>query len=237
MITVAICDDQASCIKEIKKYVDFYFKDNSIEYTVSAFLSGEEIINSRRHFDLAFLDIEMGEMNGIDVGRHLRSLNPKTVIFIITAYDSYLDDAFNLNVFRYLPKSIEPQRLYSSLDAALELLSNMSVSFFDAKCSRLVKLATQDIIFIEIDNRKTKITSVQGIYYSKEKISYWRERLSASYFASPHLSFIVNMHYAVAYNRKILTLGYEKQLYDIPVAPKSQMEFRQRFFNFIDRGI
>lgn len=236
-MNIAICDDENKAIDEIKKYVTFFFEENKFPFNIYVFSSGSEVINSPIHFDFAFLDIEMDGVNGIQVGKNLQEKNAKIIIFFITAYDSYLDDAFNLRVFRYLPKPIDPQRLYHSLDAAIELLNDSRITFFDAASNKMVQLSMQEIIYAEIENRMTKFVSTSGVNYSKEKISFWKEKLTPVYFASPHLSFIVNLKYAVDFSRKMITLRYQDEQYFIPIAPKSQMNFREKFFNFIDRGI
>ena len=65
---------------------------------------------------MAFLDVEMETYSGIEVAQKLKAKNPYIVIFIVTSYDKYLDDAMDLNVFRYIKKPLDKKRLKSVND-------------------------------------------------------------------------------------------------------------------------
>ena len=52
----------------------------------------------------------MPGMNGIYVGNELKKSNPAVIIFIVTSYSEYLDEARRSHVSRYLSKPLEQQR-------------------------------------------------------------------------------------------------------------------------------
>ena len=99
---IAICDDEQNYRNLITKYIRFYFQEHLLDLEYDEFSSGEELLLSNKKFDIVFLDIEMNELNGIQTAKELNKRNKKTIIFIITAYQKYLDDAMDLNVFRYI---------------------------------------------------------------------------------------------------------------------------------------
>lgn len=234
-MNIAICDDEKSCQNDIMKHVKFYFNDNKIPCNILAFDNAEDLLNCNIVFDIAFLDVEIGEANGINVGKQLMLNNERLIIFIVTAYNRYLDDAFDLKAFRFLSKPIQPQRLYNALDSAVELLNNTIISFIECQENKRIKLALRDIIFVEICNRKTKITSVNGEYLSNEKISFWKDKLSASYFAIPHSSFIINMNYSFEYKRTQVKLKHNNNSYVVPISARNQSDFRRIYFKFQSR--
>lgn len=234
-MNIAICDDIKNCQEDIKKHIKFYFNDNKIPLNIFTFDTTETLLKSDIIFDIAFLDVELGEENGIEAGKQLRLKNERLIIFVVTAYNRYLDDAFDLRAFRFLPKPIQAQRLYSALDSAVELLNNTFITFIECQTNSRIKIAVREIISVEISNRKTKITTENGIYFSNEKISHWKDVLSASYFAIPHSSFIVNMNYSAEYKRTELKLRHKENEYTIPISAKNQSEFRKTYFNFQSR--
>lgn len=234
-MNIAICDDIKSCQEDVEKHIRFYFNDNKIPLNVFKFSTTEELLASSIIYDIAFLDVELGEENGIEAGKKLRQRNERLIIFIVTAHNRYLDDAFDLRAFRFLPKPIQAQRLYTALDSAIEMLDNTFITFIESKSNSRIKVAVRKIIYAEITGRKTSIFTPCGSYISDKKISYWRDLLSASYFATPHNSYIVNMNYAVEYKRNELTLRYDKQIYKIPIAAKKQAQFRKTYFSFQSR--
>lgn len=229
---IAICDDEQEYIKSISDYVNTYFKEKCIDYKIYEFDSGEDLLFSNNSFDILFLDVEIGDKNGLEIGKKLRSENENIIIFVITAFDKYLDGAFDLKAFRFLSKPLDVQRFYAALDAAVELLDNSTISFIDCKSSQRINLPIKDIIYVEIDNRKTKIVSIEGTNYSKEKMSYWKNTLNASYFAVPHSSFVINMNFSIFHKRNEVTLKYKDNTYIIPISAPKQPEFREKYFKF-----
>ena len=63
----------------------------------------------------------MPGLNGIYVGKELKEKNKNTIIFIITSYVEYLDDAMRFHVFRYLSKPLDKQRLFQNMKDAIQL--------------------------------------------------------------------------------------------------------------------
>ena len=125
---IAICDDEKEYRELILEYVKFYFNERHIDFEVVQFESGEAIINSNKNFDIVFLDIEMRAVNGIKVAEVLNKQN-NVVIFIITAYNCYLDDAMDLKVFRFIDKNLlTSQRIYISLEKAIAQINQGDIS-------------------------------------------------------------------------------------------------------------
>ncbi len=66
--------------------------------------------------DIAFLDIEMGGMNGITLAKKCKDLRPNINVIFITGYDSYTLDALRLHVSGYLLKPVRASDLRVELE-------------------------------------------------------------------------------------------------------------------------
>jgi len=71
--------------------------------------------------DIAFLDLQMPELDGMGVVRLLKK-NRMPLIAFVTAYDQYAVRAFELNAVDYLLKPVEASRVRETLDRAQERL-------------------------------------------------------------------------------------------------------------------
>lgn len=89
-------------------------------------------------FDTCILDIEMGDINGLQVANILKD---KAVIFV-TAYKEYAAEAFNLNAVDYVCKPLQRDRLRQAIDKAIE---------------RLAKAAQPIKDFIHLNSEKGKV--------------------------------------------------------------------------------
>ena len=67
------------------------------------------------HVALAFLDIEMGSVSGLDVCRELLEVNPRTNVVYLTAYREYSFDAWNTGACGFMLKPITPEGVREQL--------------------------------------------------------------------------------------------------------------------------
>lgn len=240
-MNIAICDDNNMFRDALEKHLSTYFEEKSISLNFFHFSCGEDLLDSNILFDLVFLDVEMGEINGIVTGKQLKAKNPHNIIFVITSYEGYLDDAFKINAFRFLSKPLNTVRLYKALDDAAELINNDIIVFYDMCSSSNVRIYTNDIIFVEIEKKKAKIVTVNDTYYSNKKISAWKNKLNGFSFVCPHSSFIANLDYSIKHTRTTLVLarkdldGNILEKYEINIAPKKQAEIKRLFFYVLER--
>ncbi|MCQ6560633.1 response regulator [Paenibacillus mendelii] len=75
--------------------------------------------------DVAFIDIDMPEMNGIQVAEKLQTINESMVIVFVTAYDEYAVKAFELNALDYVLKPVQPLRLKQTVDRLQKEILNI----------------------------------------------------------------------------------------------------------------
>ena len=161
----------------------------------------------------------------------IKAKNSHTVIFFITAYNNYLDEAMDLNAFRFLSKPLDIKRLFAGLEKALELIDNTVISFMIKDSSTVYKISASDIIYVEILGRYTKVVTTDGKYMSNNSMNYWQEKLTATYFYLVHKSFIVNTNYITKYNSDQIVLNNK---FDIPIAYRKRAPFRKYFLRKIE---
>ena len=69
--------------------------------------------------EIAVLDINMPDMNGIELAAHIKEKSPDTAIIFLTAYSEYAVEAFKLHASGYLMKPIDKESLSAEIDHAL----------------------------------------------------------------------------------------------------------------------
>ena len=65
--------------------------------------------------DVAFLDIEMAGMNGVELAKKLKSINPLINIIFVTGYTEYALDAYNIHASGYLTKPVNAEKIKAEL--------------------------------------------------------------------------------------------------------------------------
>lgn len=233
-MNIAICDDSAEFAEELKRYVAFYFLDNHKKCKISVFTDGLKAAESKIAFDIVFLDVELGEYSGLDIGRKMKEHNNGIIFIVVTAYSKYLDDAFDMNVLRFLEKPIVPERLYNGLDKAIEMINKAFVDFclFDKEHTHK-SIPADDIIMVATEHRHTKVYTDYEIFVANHKLSDLQDLLKASYFVMPHASYIINMNKIVRFSRAEVVLG-GKEEYAVSVASRRQSEFRRILTGYLE---
>lgn len=86
--------------------------------TVTGFAKPSEAVEYAKanRIALAFLDIEMGKTNGLDLCRALLELNPRTNVVYLTAHSEYAFDAWSTGASGFLLKPITPEAVRAQLE-------------------------------------------------------------------------------------------------------------------------
>ena len=228
-MNIVICDDDSVYAEEIRKTVSNVLFELQIPVTVNVYTNSMDLWGNIDSYDIAFLDIQMSPYDGIQIAERIKKAQPNVVIFFITSYEQYIDDAMDLNAFRYIKKPLDVKRLQAGIQKALSHIDNTNVSFFlkDGKTTRTI--LSSEIVYIEICGHYTNVTTINGKYISDNSISFWKKKLVSSSFYHIHKSFIINMRFITDYKRDTVTLCKQ---YQIPIAYRKQAEFRSFFFNY-----
>ena len=105
-------------------------EDNALEYIVRkikaaepeaevlSFNKADEAIESskERPFDVAFMDIQMPGMTGIELAKKFKKINPKANMIFVTGYSEYTMDAFAVDASGYLLKPATKDQVRHALD-------------------------------------------------------------------------------------------------------------------------
>lgn len=120
MIDILVCDDSAEIVEQVKKLLCSWERENSAGFNIDCRQSGKFILDGRHKYDIAFIDIEMPDMSGLELAAELKKQNPDVLIIVLTSFPRYLDDAMRINVFRYLSKPIDVNRFNKNLSEAVQ---------------------------------------------------------------------------------------------------------------------
>ncbi|MEJ7770164.1 MAG: response regulator transcription factor [Chitinophagaceae bacterium] len=164
--------------------------------------------------DLVFLDIQMPGLTGLQL---IKSLVQKPLFILITAYERYALEGFDLNVTDYLVKPVSLDRFIKACNKALEIYelrtkkdtgNREAPTYFFANVEySLVKIVFSDIRYIEglKDYIKVHLASSSKPVVTRMSMKSMEEVLPAVQFVRVHKSFIVSVAHITA-ARKIMYL-------------------------------
>lgn len=231
-MNIVICDDGKENMNRIKLYVEEYLKVHYIEASLFSTTSPKEILDCDTVFDIAFLDIQMPEFDGIMLAKELKRRNKRIILFFITAFEQYQDEAMDLNIFRFFAKPFDAQRLYSGLDKAMEYIDKAYIDIYLENDRRYIKLPIDSIKYIQRENRQNAVFTDNGVYNVNGDFKELINRLPNTFFYLVHKSFYVNLHYIDEYRYKEIHIDGKR----IAIATRKQADFHKYWFNYVKRS-
>src|SRR5215210_40596 len=178
-----------------------------------------EAINiiQQQQIDLVFLDIQMPGLTGLQL---IQSLPNKPMFILVTAYEKYALEGYNLNVVDYLVKPVPLDRFIQACNKAWELhqLKNKPVElpkadetgyfFINVDYSHL-KVVFTDILFIEglKDYIKIHLKSTSKPVVARISMKSVEDQLPSSMFIRIQKSYIVSKDYITAVRKNSIFIG------------------------------
>ena len=107
MLNVLIIDDDLKDSKDLEMLCINYFNKRNIDYKISIELKLNENLDVFSNVDILFLDVEIGNNNGIEFSKKLRKVYPELMIIITSKYSQYLIDGYSIDAKRYFLKPID----------------------------------------------------------------------------------------------------------------------------------
>jgi len=155
-------------------------------------------------FDILFIDIHLGDLEGTTVAALARRLMPKAAIVFATAYSDYAIRAFELRADDYILKPFDPARIRGILE---ERLADEAGESSRAACAnriavrsnrRTTLLDPADVTFVETDGtgRGCIVHTLSGkAYPDGAPMSEYEARLAQHGFFRIHKTCLVQLRY------------------------------------------
>lgn len=191
-LKVLIVDDENLALARLKRLLN----DNNI-FDITEFndplLALREI--SKTKFDLAFLDISMPNISGLELAEILININPKTYIVFQTAYEEFALDAFKKGGIGYLLKPISNEDIKKVLEKINLFKEEKTTSkrFLGRVGESIYILDMDEIFYIKADLDEIIMRTKDNFVYAKRKIGDIEDILKDENFFRIHRSYLVNI--------------------------------------------
>lgn len=230
---ILICDDDLLIADQIKQYLQEYFTKNKIKTPeILIYNSGEALLCDSGTKDIVFLDVEMPGLSGIYVGNELKKKNENVIIFIVTSYVEYLDEAMRFHVFRYLSKPLDKLRLFRNMKDALQLY-NTAVTRIPIETKQGVyTIPASDIVSVEAHGRKVIIHTIKTDYESIHTMQYWLDTLNMNCFFPSHRSFLVNLEHVSNFDHSLIHLCNNQ--FEAYLTRRKYTQFKEAYLLYLE---
>jgi len=198
MIKCIAIDDEPLALSLMEDYISKVSYLQLVAKCSDAFEAQKAL--QQNEVDLIFIDIQMPGLTGL---QFIQSLTSRPMIILVTAYEKFALEGFNLNVVDYVLKPVELARFMQASNKALELYelkhqskdssANKPEYFFVNVDYSLVKVMFSDIMWIEglRDYVKIHLKSSSKPLMVRMTVRAVEDELPASNFKRIHRSYVV----------------------------------------------
>lgn len=152
-IKIAICEDEQTQRSYITELVSEWATEKGIACKTDGYVSAEQLIYSFDGdfpYQIFILDIQMGNMNGMDLARQIRARDSKAVILFLTGVKDYAIEGYEVGAVRYLLKPLKENEFFRAMDEAVKKeREETSECFLLEHGGAVRKIPFKDIRYVE----------------------------------------------------------------------------------------
>lgn len=208
---IIICDDEPQMLSDIEKKALECLPGSGVR----TFTSGSELLHylEAEPCDILLLDIDMPDITGLEIARHLALRDKRPLLLFVTSHDELVYDSLQYHPFAFLRKSHLDREIMPALTDCVQELGHREKHFFFRSEGNRVCLLHSDILYLEAEGNYLKLYAKTGQYRFRSTITAVENTLADSGFIRIHKGFLINQ-------AAIRLLGAEKaELSDGTVLP------------------
>ncbi|HEX3025891.1 MAG TPA: LytTR family DNA-binding domain-containing protein, partial [Clostridia bacterium] len=219
-IRIALCDDEPISIEKLAAALHRYEERNGVCFQILTFDNPINLLSQletdQEMMDIALLDIQIGNNNGIKTAKQIHDLNENVIIIFVSNYDSYMQAGYEVNAFRYILKDQIDSYLEKNISAAIHELMKKEKQVFVYKWKgESIRVKFSEIIFFESCQRLIRIVTAHNESCFYGKLDNIEKELNDLRFIRCHKSFLINVEYIESTSNISARLKGE---YSIPIS-------------------
>lgn len=228
MTRMCIYDDDIEFSLLFEKLLYRYAEENDKEIDVEIFQGGENaaLQIAQNEYDILFLDIDLGDVKGFEIGKQIRDelKNNKIQIVYISGDTSYAMELFKTRPFDFVEKPVDKKKLFKMLDTYFSIFSgkNKYLHYRWLKQDHIIK--QDNIIYLQSIGRKVVAKTFDGDVEFYDKLSKVIDKLDDNKFCRVHKSFVINSIYVDVFKSdKVIMCDSAR----IPISKSYKKSFRE----------
>lgn len=177
MYKIMLADDEGIVIDSLKFIIEKNFSGNCI---IESATTGRSVIELAENFkpDIAFMDIQMPGINGIEAMKEIRKSNTSVIFIVMTAFDKfhYAKEAINLGVLEYLTKPVNHTVIIDVIKKAMDIIEQernkrSNDLMIREKLEIVIPIIENDFIYsiISGDDFKRNVHNIKNLLGIKEE--------------------------------------------------------------------
>lgn len=226
-IKIGICDDIPAAIGQIEHVINKYMEQSGTELEIHTFLSGKEVLEKIDMIDILFLDIEMPEMDGIEVGREIRRKKSDCRIIMATSKIERFKETYKIGAFRFVSKPFDEEEIIEALSDAMQTMIGLeTIELYEKR--QVLQVQQRDIYMVESFGSYVEVLVGNHRLRKSCRMAEIEKELNTALFYKIDKKYIINMAHIQMYENGNISIGNE----GLKVARRRKKDFEKAYFEF-----
>ncbi len=166
MLNCVICDDDVLAVREARAILEAALQENGCGGRITEYTDARVLLYDVQEYkpiDLVILDIEMPYVSGMELAAEIKERFPDCCIIFLTQHAQYAIEAYELNIFRYTPKSQMHIKLGGYIADALRLIALQDGMVYTVTAGEhWERLPYAQMLCVKKDGKYAVITCLDG---------------------------------------------------------------------------
>ena len=231
MYKIGICDDNQTDSEYLEELLQTWAKQSGHSLNIEKFLSAESFLfhyAEEKAYDILLLDIEMGEMDGVELAKRIRQENDTVQLVFITGYPDYIGEGYEVAALHYLMKPVSREKLFSVLERAVSNLQKQKRVIVLPVDGEMRRVSVDEIQYVEAFSHSISITTTKGTYEIRKSLSEM-ETLLGEGFIRCHRSYLAGLRFVSGLSKQKVTLDDGTEL---PVSRSASAAVHKAFVKY-----
>ena len=213
---IAICEDNREHADMLQSMVKRWAENEKLEVDIGYYQSAEQFLfymNEDAHYDLAFLDIQMEKMSGMELAKLIRKEDKTIFLVFTTGVKNYALQGYEVSAFRYLVKPLKENEVATALTKANRIMEETRKdAIIITTNDESLRVYKREIYYVEVDNHHIILHMKDREIRFKAKLKDVEMQFEEPKFCKCHRSYIVNLHYVSKISREGVELENGEKL-------------------------
>lgn len=237
MFTIAIVEDDNKQAQILEDYCKRFSDENDVEFHLTHYQSGESFLARQTDFfDIVFLDIMLGGINGMEAAHRLRAFNQKSVLIFVTSMAQFAVMGYEVNALDFIVKPVTYPHFQMKLRRAVEVARNRAgtmITIQKGKSGVAWQISSEDILYLEVQGHALYIHTQEDVIQCWQPLSVLEKKLSGQWFSRCNNCYLVNLKYVKSFSGYTLTMWDGRELL---VSHPKRKQFLQELTAYMGEG-
>ncbi len=223
MLRIAIAEDEEICAQKLQEYIRRYAGERGLEAAVTWFRDGLELAEGYvPKWDILFLDIQMGHLDGMEAARRIRRQDPDVTLVFITNLARYAIQGYEVDASDFILKPLEYDRFRVRMDKLIPRLARKRGAFVVLPLAeQKIRVAVEDILYAEVVDHDLSVVTTKRSYLMRCTLQEMERMVEGQGFSRCNRCYLVNLRRVTGVEKDAVRIG----AHSLPISRPRKKQF------------